>query len=75
METIPMCKCNKSLPDPFLTPFRNPICREFAARLEKQGKSKLAIIGAVMNKLLRILFGVLKHQKPFNPNQLKTTQN
>ena len=53
----------------------NPICREFAARLEKQGKSKLAIIGAVMNKLLRILFGVLKHQKPFNPNQLKTTQN
>jgi len=28
-----------------------------------------------MNKLLRILFGVLKHQKPFNPNQLKTAQN
>ena len=49
----------------------NPICSEFAARLEKQGKSKLAIIGAVMNKLLRILFGVLKHQQPFNPNQLK----
>ena len=49
----------------------NPICSEFATRLEKQGKSKLAIIGAVMNKLLRILFGVLKHQQPFNPNQLK----
>lgn len=50
----------------------NPICSEFAARLEEKGKSKLAIIGAIMNKLLRILFGVLKHQKPFNPDQLKT---
>lgn len=30
--------------------------------------AKLAIRGAVMHKLLRIVFGVLKNQTPFNPN-------
>ena len=27
-------------------------------------------IGAVMHKLVRIVFGVLRHQAPFDPNQL-----
>ena len=30
--------------------------------------TKLQIRGAVMHKLLRIIFGVLKHHSPFNPN-------
>jgi hypothetical protein len=29
------------------------------------------IIGAIMNKLLHIIYGVLKHQKPFDPEYLK----
>ena len=49
----------------------NPICKEFAERLEAKGKPKIVILGAVMNKLLHLIFGVLKHQKPFNPEHLK----
>jgi predicted amidophosphoribosyltransferase len=49
----------------------NPICKEFAARLKAQGKPQIVIIGAIMNKLLHIIYGVLKHQKPFDPEYLK----
>lgn len=48
----------------------NPICKVFADRLEAKGKGKLEIIGAIMHKLLHLIYGVLKHQKPFNPNHL-----
>jgi transposase len=40
----------------------------FASRLRSAGKPKMSIICAVMRKLLHIAFGVLKHQKPFNPS-------
>ena len=49
----------------------NPICKAFAGRLKAQGKPPIVVLGAVMHKLLHIIFGVLKHQKPFNPNYLK----
>jgi hypothetical protein len=49
----------------------NPICKEFAARLKAQGKPQIVIIGAIMNKLLHIIYGVLEHQKPFNSEYLK----
>lgn len=39
-----------------------------AARLKAAGKSNLCILGALMHQLLRIAFGVLKHQTPFTPN-------
>lgn len=45
----------------------NPILKEFADRLKNKGKSTMVIIGAVMRKLLHIIFGVIKHQSPFNP--------
>ena len=32
---------------------------------------QIVIIGAIMNKLLHIIYGVLKHQKPFDPEYLK----
>jgi transposase len=35
--------------------------------LESRKLHHLAIRGAIMRKLLHIAFGVLKHQKPFNP--------
>lgn len=44
----------------------NPIIKEFAKRLKKAGKSNMLIIGAVMRKLLHIIYGVLKSGKPFD---------
>ena len=46
----------------------NPVCKEFAERLLAKGKSKMEVIGAVMNKLLRIIYGVLKSRSPFDAN-------
>lgn len=46
----------------------NPVLGAFYERLREKGKSKMAAVGAVMRKLLHIIFGVLKHQQPFNPN-------
>lgn len=47
---------------------RNPLLKAFADRLAAKGKSKKAVICAVMRKLLHIIFGMLKHEQPFNPN-------
>jgi len=46
----------------------NPVLRAFAQRLLKSGKPKLVVIAAVMRKLLHLVFGVLKHQRPFDPH-------
>jgi transposase len=46
----------------------NAPLRHFAARLHAAGKCKMAIVCAVMRKLVHISFGVLKHQQPFNPS-------
>ena len=48
----------------------NPPILAFCARLTAKGKSKMSVIGAVMHKLIRQVFGVLKSQKPFDPNFL-----
>ncbi|MEM9776452.1 MAG: IS110 family transposase, partial [Chloroflexota bacterium] len=45
----------------------NPIIRDLAQRLEKEGKPKKVIICAAMRKLLHIAFGVIKHRIPFDP--------
>ena len=46
----------------------NPVLAAFARRLREAGKPTMVIIAAVMRKLLHIAFGVLKHQRPFDPN-------
>ena len=46
----------------------NPIIKEFATRLKKNGKTPMQIVCAAMRKLLHQAFGVLKHNCPFNPN-------
>lgn len=46
----------------------NPVLRQFSERLALRGKSKMAIIGAVMRKLIHLAFGVLKTRKPFDAN-------
>lgn len=42
----------------------------FAARLQARGKAKGVIIGAVMRKLLHVVYGVLKHKTPFDPTKV-----
>ena len=42
--------------------------KEFAANLKHKGKHTMVIIGALMRKLLHIIFGVLKNKTPFNPH-------
>ena len=47
----------------------NPLLRDFADRLEQRTSlSKKQIIVACAHKLARIIYGVLKHHKPFDPN-------
>lgn len=47
---------------------RNPIIKEFADRLKKNGKTKMQVVCAAMRKLLHQAFGVLKNNCSFNPN-------
>ncbi|MCU0495137.1 MAG: transposase [Chloroflexaceae bacterium] len=47
-------------------------CRDFKAfadRLAARGKPKKVIIGAVMRKLVHIIYGILKHQTPYDPKK------
>jgi transposase len=37
----------------------------------QRGKAKMCAIGAIMHKLIRVAFGVLKHQTPFVPSLAK----
>lgn len=62
-------RLRKALYWPAITALRcNPIIQHFAQRLQARGKHKMAIIAAVMRKLIHIAFGVLKSGKPFDPN-------
>ena len=45
----------------------NPTIQVFAARLRERGKHKMAIVGAIMRKLLHIVYGILKSGKPYDP--------
>lgn len=47
----------------------NPLIAAFVTRLQAQGhKAKMTIVAAVMHKLLRLAYGVLKSNQPFDPN-------
>lgn len=46
----------------------NPILIEMKERLTEAGKSKMAIVGAAMRKLVHLIYGVLKSGVPFDVN-------
>lgn len=48
----------------------NPLLKVFAQKLAKKGKHTMVIIAAIMRKLLHIVFGIVKHKTPFNPELL-----
>jgi transposase len=53
---------------PAITAMRRcPAFKAFAERLAARGKPKKVIIGAVMRKLVHIIYGVLKHRTPYDP--------
>lgn len=53
---------------PAITAMRRcPGCRAYAERLAGRGKAKKVVIGAVMRKLVHIIYGVLKHRTPYDP--------
>lgn len=52
---------------PALTAMRfNPVLKKFADRLKQRGKPGKVVVVAVMKKLVHLIFGVLKSQKPFD---------
>jgi transposase len=46
----------------------NPTVRVFCERLAGRGKTTMQIVGAAMRKLAHIVYGVLKSNRPFDPN-------
>ena len=52
----------------------NPVLKAFGDRLAAAGKSKMAVIGAVMRKLLVLAYGVVKSGVPFDAEYAKRGQ-
>lgn len=50
----------------------NPVIKAWYDGLRARGKSKMAVIGAVMRKLAHIAYGVLKSGRPFDPRHAMT---
>jgi len=46
----------------------NPLIREIYEKQQQQGKHNMSSMGVCMHKILRIIYGMLKHNKPFNPH-------
>src|SRR5207244_2517527 len=54
---------------PAITALRcNAIIQQKAARWTLAGKRKMQVVAAAMHHLLRLAYGVLKNQVPFDPN-------
>jgi transposase len=51
----------------------NPIVRQLGQRLQRKGRSGKYVVVAAMRKLLRLIFGVVKQGKPFDPNWANPT--
>lgn len=52
----------------------NPVLRNFAQRLAGRGKDNMAILAAVMHKLVCIAFGIVKSGQPFDPEYARHPQ-
>jgi len=53
----------------------NPLIKEVYINHLKRGNTKLSALGVCMHKILRIVFGMLKHQKEFDPEIDKQNRN
>ncbi len=67
------CHLRRLLYMPCLSAIRfNPIIKVFFERLVVRGKHKKAAVVACMAKVLRIVYGVLTQQMPFDPGRVST---
>jgi len=53
----------------------NPICKALYQRLIQAGKPKKVALIAVANKMMRQIFAVVKHKRPFDPDYVKSQTN
>ncbi len=74
LSKIGNARLRKALYFPAVTALRcSPFFQEWAEGLRQRGKSKMAVIGAAMRKLIHIAYGVLKTGKPFDPEWAKSS--
>lgn len=68
LSKIGNARLRKALYSPAITALRcSPFFQQWAEGLRRRGKSKMAVIGAAMRKLVHLAYGVLKTGKPFDP--------
>ena len=68
LSKIGNARLRKALYFPAVTALRcSPFFQQWAEGLRQRGKSKMAVIGAAMRKLVHLAYGVLKTGKPFDP--------
>ena len=68
LSKIGNARLRKALYFPAVTALRcSPFFQAWAEGLRHMGKSKMAVIGAVMRKLVHLAYGVLKTGRPFDP--------
>jgi transposase len=72
LSKIGNARLRKALYFPAATALRcSPFFQQWAEGLRHRGKSKMAVIGAAMRKLVHLAYGVLKTGKPFDPEWAK----
>jgi transposase len=73
LSKIGNARLRKALYFPAITALRcSPFFQHWADGLRQRGKSKMSVIGAVMRKLIHIVYGVLKSGRPFDPELAKS---
>lgn len=69
LSKIGNARIRKALYFPAMTALRcSDFFKQWASGMRERGKSKMAVIGAAMRKLIHLAYGVLKTGKPFDPN-------
>ena len=72
LSKIGNARLRKALYFPAVTALRcSPFFQAWADGLRQRGKSKMAVIGAAMRKLVHLAYGVLKTGQPFDPEWAK----
>jgi transposase len=72
LSKIGNARLRRALYFPAITALRcSPFFQQWAEGLQKRGKCKMSVIGAVMRKLIHLAYGVLKTGKPFDPQWAK----
>jgi transposase len=72
LSKIGNARLRRGLYFPAITALRcSPFFQAWAEGLRERAKSKMTVICAVMRKLLHLVYGVLKSEKPFDPEWAK----